>query len=274
MTEAATKLAFIDRVRRMASLSAGARLVAAELACRHNDDEGGARPSRDRLAADLGFSVASVKRFLRELTDADLFVRSSRTGESGGDLPALYSPQWERGSQATPEGVTDEPLGGHERTGEEVTDDPLRGSAVTPEPLHLNPSIEPCSLERARYAFEGSVIRLNQADYDDFKALFSAIPDFDAALRGYDLEFSRAPPKSWFLPLKNKLQYQHQETTRRRQNDFPRNRPSGAEVRDYSGGKRKERRAVILDAFGRGDPDRQPDAGSGGPPQRRLAAGG
>ncbi|MDQ1962769.1 hypothetical protein NUU80_16155 [Cronobacter sakazakii] len=56
----------------------------------------------------------------------------------------------------------------------------------------------------SRYAFEGNVIRLNQKDFDSWKALFKNI-DLAAELTRLDMEFTHEKPKNWFSTASAKL---------------------------------------------------------------------
>ncbi|MDN0105246.1 hypothetical protein [Yersinia bercovieri] len=62
----------------------------------------------------------------------------------------------------------------------------------------------------SRYAFEGSVIRLSQKDFDCWKSLFPNI-DLVVELTRLDLEFSHEKPKSWFTTASAKLNYQNKQ---------------------------------------------------------------
>lgn len=61
-----------------------------------------------------------------------------------------------------------------------------------------------------KYAFEGQVIRLNEKDFDNWKALFSNI-DLAAELTRLDLEFTHDKPKNWFSTASAKLNYQNKQ---------------------------------------------------------------
>ncbi|MBX9031225.1 hypothetical protein HCH06_17845 [Enterobacter ludwigii] len=65
----------------------------------------------------------------------------------------------------------------------------------------------------SRYAFEGNVVRLNQKDFDSWKALFTNI-DLVAELTRLDLEFTHEKPKNWFSTASAKLNYQNKNATR------------------------------------------------------------
>lgn len=65
----------------------------------------------------------------------------------------------------------------------------------------------------SRYAFEGNVVRLNQKDFDSWKALFTNI-DLVAELTRLDLEFTHEKPKNWFSTASAKLNYQNKNALR------------------------------------------------------------
>ncbi|EOL8933203.1 hypothetical protein ACM91U_003196 [Cronobacter sakazakii] len=66
----------------------------------------------------------------------------------------------------------------------------------------------------SRYAFEGNVIRLNQKDFDSWKALFKNI-DLAAELTRLDMEFTHEKPKNWFSTASAKLNYQNKHSSGR-----------------------------------------------------------
>lgn len=65
----------------------------------------------------------------------------------------------------------------------------------------------------SRYAFEGKVVRLNQKDFDSWKALFTNI-DLVSELTRLDLEFTHQKPKNWFSTASAKLNYQNKNNYR------------------------------------------------------------
>ncbi|MGI9503313.1 MAG: DUF1376 domain-containing protein, partial [Geminicoccaceae bacterium] len=81
---------------------------------------------------------------------------------------------------------------------------PLQRNAnetATPTPIPIKEETRGAENGPAKYAFQGSVIRLNQSDYDGWRQRFSAIPDFNAELANYD-EYLAGPDggdtKRWF----------------------------------------------------------------------------
>ncbi|MFZ4835908.1 hypothetical protein [Rouxiella sp. Mn2063] len=62
----------------------------------------------------------------------------------------------------------------------------------------------------SKYAFEGNVIRLNQKDFDRWRALFRNI-DLQSELMRIDIEFTNEKPKNWFNTLSAKLNYQNKQ---------------------------------------------------------------
>lgn len=65
-----------------------------------------------------------------------------------------------------------------------------------------------------KYAFEGQVIRLNEKDFDNWRALFSNI-DLTAELTRLDLEFTHEKPKNWFNTASAKLNYQNKQASQK-----------------------------------------------------------
>lgn len=64
------------------------------------------------------------------------------------------------------------------------------------------------------YAFFGTTIRLNAADFEKWKAAYSAIPDLRAELTGLDDWWQDRPPearKKWFHSTSGMLSRKHQE---------------------------------------------------------------
>ncbi|MCP9269697.1 helix-turn-helix domain-containing protein [Xenorhabdus sp. XENO-1] len=59
-----------------------------------------------------------------------------------------------------------------------------------------------------KYAFKGTVIKLNQKSYDNWKKIFPHI-DLDTQLRRLDIEFQAEKPKNWFVTTSQKLNYQN-----------------------------------------------------------------
>lgn len=64
-----------------------------------------------------------------------------------------------------------------------------------------------------RYAFEGRIAKVSQADLDRWKSSYHAIPDFSAALQAADDYYSENPPKDgkWFFPVSRWLQKEHDQ---------------------------------------------------------------
>ena len=74
------------------------------------------------------------------------------------------------------------------------------------------------------YAWSGQVIRLSRQDYDGWRKVYSAVPDFDAELRAADDYYAANPPKEgkWFFPVSNWLKKAHQDAAERRRKKVPR----------------------------------------------------
>src|SRR5690606_16576475 len=68
--------------------------------------------------------------------------------------------------------------------------------------------------EEGKYKFCGAVIRLTPRDYDHWRKIYSAIPDFDAELQRIDDTFRAKPPdkrKDWFPATSAMLAAKHQK---------------------------------------------------------------
>ena len=66
----------------------------------------------------------------------------------------------------------------------------------------------------SRYAFEGSVVRLNHKDYQAWLTLYTLI-DLQYELQKLDIEFSHEKPKNWFITASQKLSYQNKQAASR-----------------------------------------------------------
>ena len=66
----------------------------------------------------------------------------------------------------------------------------------------------------SRYAFEGSVVRLNHKDYQAWLTLYPLI-DLPYELQKLDIEFSHEKPKNWFITASQKLSYQNKQASQR-----------------------------------------------------------
>ncbi|HCD1767669.1 TPA: hypothetical protein NBI39_005205 [Klebsiella pneumoniae] len=66
----------------------------------------------------------------------------------------------------------------------------------------------------SRYAFEGSVVRLNHKDYQAWLTLYPLI-DLQYELQKLDIEFSHEKPKNWFITASQKLSYQNKQAASR-----------------------------------------------------------
>lgn len=66
----------------------------------------------------------------------------------------------------------------------------------------------------SRYAFEGSLVRLNHKDYQAWLTLYPLI-DLQYELQKLDIEFSHEKPKNWFITASQKLSYQNKQAASR-----------------------------------------------------------
>lgn len=73
------------------------------------------------------------------------------------------------------------------------------------------------------YAFEGNLIKLNSKDYEKWRKIYSAIPDFEATLYAADSWISDKPAKEqkkWFCAVSQYLNNQHQKHLNAKQRHF------------------------------------------------------
>jgi Protein of unknown function (DUF1376) len=85
-----------------------------------------------------------------------------------------------------------------------------------------------------RYAFEGRVIRLDQADFDRWRKAYDAIPDLRAELHSLDDWLAQQPEakrKAWFQTTSGALSRKHQEHLARRPPEQPR-KPAPRQYQD------------------------------------------
>jgi hypothetical protein len=96
---------------------------------------------------------------------------------------------------------------------EQITETEKKGGAEAPETNVVS-----------AYAWSGQVIRLSRLDYDGWRKVYSAVPDFDAELRAADDYYAANPPKEgkWFFPVSNWLKKAHQDAAERRRKKVPR----------------------------------------------------
>jgi hypothetical protein len=102
------------------------------------------------------------------------------------------------------------------------------------------------------YAFEGQTVRLNQRDYDEWRRVFWAIPDFDAELFSLDVYYTGEGVKNWYIRCSRALLKAH---NRGLQND------SASETTN----RRRAGLAAAAMAGGMDDGTRRPGEQRGGP---------
>lgn len=81
----------------------------------------------------------------------------------------------------------------------------------------------------SRYAFEGSVVRLNHKDYQAWLTLYPLI-DLQYELQKLDIEFSHEKPKNWFITASQKLSYQNKQAASR----APRKVSNGRQTENFA----------------------------------------
>ncbi|HDS7794640.1 TPA: hypothetical protein QH592_004200 [Raoultella ornithinolytica] len=85
----------------------------------------------------------------------------------------------------------------------------------------------------SRYAFEGSVVRLNHKDYQAWLTLYPLI-DLQYELQKLDIEFSHEKPKNWFITASQKLSYQNKQASSRTPRKIANGRqPENFAAKDY-----------------------------------------
>lgn len=93
--------------------------------------------------------------------------------------------------------------------------DECKSNAPTPTPTPtLSSSKTSLEEEGSRYAFSGSIIRLNQADFDRWQKTYHSIPDLGAWLHSRDEWISSEPEakrKNWFNSTSAALNREHQK---------------------------------------------------------------
>lgn len=82
-------------------------------------------------------------------------------------------------------------------------------------------------LPQTNYAFEGSIIKLTQKDYQTFADLFPLI-DLPSELKRFDLAFAHEGTKNWFMQLQAKLKYQNDKKAKEQQEPKLFKTPRGA----------------------------------------------
>lgn len=65
--------------------------------------------------------------------------------------------------------------------------------------------------EKGEYKFKGAVVRLNAKDYDAWRRVYSAIPDFDAELTRIDAKLREEKTEKWFSACGAMLSHKHQK---------------------------------------------------------------
>lgn len=85
----------------------------------------------------------------------------------------------------------------------------------------------------SRYAFEGSVVRLNHKDFQAWLTLYPLI-DLQYELQKLDIEFSHEKPKNWFITASQKLSYQNKQASSRTPRKIANGRqPENFAAKDY-----------------------------------------
>lgn len=204
------------------------------------------------LAKQWGWSKSRVDRFLDDLRAESMIKTRSKIG-TGCDQKAghgqsiiticNYAKYQDKESDARDNsGTNSGTCAGQQRDKEEQGNNKtnnLRGDASAQK-------------QRGPYAFEGKVIKLNQADFDRWSATYHAIPDLRAELSSFDVWWVNQPEverKRWFSRTEQNLNRKHQAAVANAVPGEP------ANFQDYFRQKRLEEREL---ARRRAEAGRQP----------------
>lgn len=163
----------------------------------------GKAPTTKQLAAILGDAVRDVEKWLAELADAGVFSRA----EDG----TIYSRRMQRDADRSEEGRSWIEKRWKDREPTQQPNSPPNRVAISE--IDANPITQRLEArdqrpENLKYRFAGKTIRLTGADFDSWRAAYSAIPDLDAELRRID---DSDLPKNWFPAVSAKLAAKHQK---------------------------------------------------------------
>lgn len=215
-------------------------------------DRGEMSFSQRFLAEKWGWSKSRVDRFIAELRDEGMIETRSKIGATAGHSAGQgqsilrvcnYSKYQDmsdvsRGNDDAETGATAGQQRGKEEQGNNKTNN-LGGEASAKK-------------QRGPYAFEGKVIKLNQADFDRWSATYHAIPDLRAELSSFDVWWVNQPEvekKRWFSRTEQNLNRKHQAAVANAVPGEP------ANFQDYFRQKRLEEREL---ARRRAEAGRQP----------------
>jgi len=203
------------------------KLVLIKLADNAND-KGECWPSYQHIADQCEIGRSTVKSHIRALEDMGMLRREFRRSGDLNQSNLFYLtldnikeiPEENSGAGAD---LGQELTGG---VGQDMTEGgagAARGGGAGAAPItshSFEPVIEPKQTPVAtapasgKYAFEGSVVRLNHKDYESWKSLYPNI-DLDYELQKLDIEFSHEKPKNWFITVSQKLSYQNKQALSR-----------------------------------------------------------
>ncbi|MGE0675394.1 MAG: hypothetical protein AB7O64_20345, partial [Methylibium sp.] len=102
---------------------------------------------------------------------------------------------------------------GEEPTSEKTSTD---REGVLPAADEKSPPDKP-----AGFAFVGRVVRLKQADFDQWSQTYAAVPDFRAELQAADDYYAQNPPKGgkWYFAVSNWLKKANADALERRKRE-------------------------------------------------------
>ncbi|WP_257540614.1 hypothetical protein [Sphingobium sp. CFD-1] len=160
--------------------------------------------SREQLAKEFQWSPSAVERFLTRLETEQMIGRETGQGKSIITIcnyDKYQDVETEAGQKSE---QSDGQKSDRNRTAKETRE-------------RNKEEREGAKAPRAddHYAFAGQVIRLNREHYQEWKARYHAIPDFDAELASLDAWYqAQADDKrrNWFFSVQGSLNRKHQET--------------------------------------------------------------
>jgi len=161
------------------------------------------------LATKWKWSKSRVNRFLFRL-ESEAMLNRQTDHETGLITICNYDEyQLGRTSDRTRDKSETGPASDQPRTKEEelknLRKKNIEGGAEAP-PDNVVPIVR-------QYAFDGSIIKLSQADLDNWRKRYSALIDITSTLQSADDYYRENPPKDgkWFFPVSRWLQKEHDQ---------------------------------------------------------------
>lgn len=196
-------------------------------------DQGECWPSYQHIADQCEIGRSTVKSHIRALESMGLLRREFRRNGELNQSNVFYLTLDNPIKEPTEISGAGAALGHDlpERVGQEMTEGgagAARGGGAGAAPIishSFEPVIEPketpvadappaSPIEVSRYAFEGSIVKLNHEDFQQWAALYSSI-DLVYELQRLDIEFTHDKPKNWFITASQKISYQNKQAVNR-----------------------------------------------------------